>query len=47
MAEKIACKIESFIQAFKRISAKIAGKIRLSVHKSETSFNPEWDFHSP
>ena len=26
---------------FKYIRAKIAGKIRLSVHESETSFNPE------
>ena len=42
MAEiKIVWKIGSFIHVFKCISAKIAGKIRLSVHKSETSFNPE------
>ena len=25
----------------------MAGKIRLSLHVSETSFTPEWDFHSP
>ena len=48
MAEiKIVCKMGSFIHVFKCISAKITGKIRLSVHESETSFNPEWDFHSP
>ena len=48
MAEiKIVCKMGSFIHACKCISAKIARKIRLSVHESETSFNPEWDFHSP
>ena len=42
MAEiKIVCKMGSFIDAFKCISAKITGKVRLSVHKSETSFNPE------
>ena len=48
MAEiKIVCKMGSFIHIFKCISAKIAGKIRLLVHESETSSNPEWDFHSP
>ena len=31
---------------YKCISAKISEKIRLSVHESETSFNPEWDFYS-
>ena len=31
----------------KYVSAKIAEKIRWSVHESETSFKPEWDFHSP
>ena len=42
MAEiKIFCKMGSFIYVYKCISAKIAGKIRLSVHESETSFNPE------
>ena len=41
---KIDCKMGSFATY---ISAKIAGKIRLLVHESETSFNPEWDFHSP
>ena len=39
--------VAKFIHVFKCISAKIAGKIRLSVHESETSFNPEWDFRSP
>ena len=47
MAEiKIVCKMGSFIHVFKCISAKITGKIRSLVHESETSFNPEWDFHS-
>ena len=42
MAEiNIVWKIGSFIHVFKCISAKIAGKVRLSVHESETSFNPE------
>ena len=42
MAEiKIVCKLGSFIHVFTCTSAKIAGKIRLSVHESETSFNPE------
>ena len=44
---KIVCKMGSFIHVFKSISAKITEKIRLLVHESETSFNPEWDFHSP
>ena len=44
---RIVCKMESFIHVFKFISAKIAGIIRLSAHGSGTSFNPEWDFHSP
>ena len=36
MAEiKTVCKIRSFIQVFKCVSGKIAGKIRLSVHESE------------
>ena len=48
MAEiKIVFKKRSFIHVFKCISAKIAGKVRCSVHESETSFNPEWDFHLP
>ena len=48
MAEiKIVCKMGSFIHVYKCISAKVTGKIRLLVHESETSFNPEWDFHSP
>ena len=38
MAEiKIVCKMGSFIHVFKGISGKITGKIRLSVHESETS----------
>ena len=42
MAEmKIVCEMGSFIHVFKCISAKVAGKIRLLVHESETSFNPE------
>ena len=42
MAEiKIVWKMGSFMHVFKCISAKIAGKIRLSGHKSETNFNPE------
>ena len=41
MAEmKSVCKMGSFIQVYKCISAKIAGKIKL-VHESETSFNPQ------
>ena len=41
MAEiKIVCKMENFIHVFKCVRAKIAGKIRLLVHESETSFNP-------
>ena len=48
MAEKrIVCKVGSFIHAFKCISAKIAGIIRLSARGFGMSFNPEWDFHSP
>ena len=47
MAEiKIVCKMGSFIHVSKCISAKITGKIWLSVQESKTSFNPEWDFHS-
>ena len=47
MAEiKIVCKMGSFIHVFRCISAKIARKLRLLVHESETSFNLEWDFHS-
>ena len=54
MAEiKSVYKMGSFIQVYKCISAKIAGKIRL-VHESETSFNPqivsilkEYNFCSP
>ena len=30
-----------YSRIYKCISAKIAGKIGLSVHESETSFNPE------
>ena len=42
MAEiKIVCKMGSFIDVFKCISAKITGKIRLSVQESKTNFNPE------
>ena len=42
MAEiKIVCKMGSFIHIFKCISAKIAGKIKLSVQESKTSFNPD------
>ena len=42
MAEiKIVWKIASFIHVFTCISAKIAGKIRLLVHESETRFSPE------
>ena len=33
----------SFIYVYKCIKTKIAGKIRLSVHESQTSFNPEWN----
>ena len=38
---KIICKMRSFIHVFKCISAQIVGKIRLSVHESETGFNLE------
>ena len=38
---KIVGKMGSFIHIFKCIRSKIAGKIRLSVHESETSFNPD------
>ena len=42
MAEiKIGYKMGSFIHIRKCVSAKIAEKIRWSVHESETSFNPE------
>ena len=42
MAEiKIVSKMGSFIHVYKCISAKIAGEIRLLVHESEKSFNPE------
>ena len=42
MAEiEIVCKMGSFIHVFKCISAKIAGKIRLLLHESETIFNPD------
>ena len=44
---KIVCKMGSFIHVCRCISAKIVRKIRLLVHESETSCNPEWDFHSP
>ena len=41
MAEiKIVCKMGNFIHVLKYIRAKIAGKIRLLVHESKTSFNP-------
>ena len=38
---KIFCKMGSFIYVYKCMSVKIAGKKRLSVHESETSFNAE------
>ena len=48
MAEiKVIYKMGSFIHIVKCVSAKIAKKIRCSVHESQTSLNPEWDFQSP
>ena len=38
--KKIVCKTGSFVHVLKCINAKIAKKVRLSVHQSETSFAP-------
>ena len=43
---KIVWKTENFFHVLKSISAKVAEKVRWSVHESETSFNLERDFYS-